>query len=95
MRALERCLVDAVCDVGVDINRAVTHDHLAPMLAFVCGLGLRKADHLRRKINSSIKFVDSRKIILEKKLLSVNTWTNACGFLKVCIDIYYVYIERG
>lgn len=64
LRALESCLVDSVCDVGVDINMAVSHDHLAGPLAFVgvylycklCshsyvgGLGLRKADALRHNI---------------------------------------------
>ena len=35
LRALESCLVDAVCEVGVDLNMAVAHDHLAPPLAFV------------------------------------------------------------
>lgn len=35
LRALESCLVDIVCEVGVDINMAVAHDHLAGPLAFV------------------------------------------------------------
>lgn len=29
--------------VGVDINAVIHHDHFAPMLQFVCGLGPRKA----------------------------------------------------
>lgn len=36
---LERVLCDAVCDAGVDLNLAVAHDHFAPLLAFVGGLG--------------------------------------------------------
>ena len=44
LRALEQCLVDAVCAVGVDLNKAVSHDHLSAPLAFVgkqsgCDLG--------------------------------------------------------
>lgn len=35
IRALENCLVDAVCEAGVDINMAAAHDHLASPLAFV------------------------------------------------------------
>lgn len=42
VRALERKLVDAVCEAGVDVNRAIMHDHLGALLAFVGGLGLRK-----------------------------------------------------
>ena len=37
--ALEHCLVDAVCEVGVDLTLAVQNDHLSSMLAFVGGLG--------------------------------------------------------
>ena len=40
LRALERCLVDAVCDVGVDLNRCISYDHLTGMLPFVGGLGI-------------------------------------------------------
>jgi transcription elongation factor SPT6 len=86
MSTLQRCLVDAVCTVGVDINKAVSHDHYAPMLAFVGGLGLRKADALRREIRRAIKFVDSRDILLSKKVLGANVYTNAAGFLKISAD---------
>lgn len=39
LKELERRLVDAVSDVGVDVNAAVAWDHLSSMLAFVPGLG--------------------------------------------------------
>ena len=86
LKSLEHALVDAVCDSGVDINKAVSNDHLAPMLAFVCGLGLRKADHLRRTITKTVKFIDSRMLLLERKILPITVWNNATGFLKICDD---------
>ena len=39
LTVLEHCLIDAVCEVGVDLSLAVQNDHLATMLAFVGGLG--------------------------------------------------------
>jgi transcription elongation factor SPT6 len=50
LQALERTLVDAVNEVGVDINMAVKYDHMTGMLAFIGGLGLRKADALKNNI---------------------------------------------
>jgi transcription elongation factor SPT6 len=43
LEKLQYCLVDAVCDVGVDINLAVSHDHLASLLIFV-----EVSDYVRR-----------------------------------------------
>lgn len=83
LRALERCLVDAVCDVGVDVNKAVAYDHIAPMLAFVAGMGLRKADALRQSVRRTIKTVDSRETLLLKKILGKTVWVNASGFLRI------------
>lgn len=84
LRALENCLVDAVCDVGVDINMAVSHDHMAGPLAFVAGLGLRKADALRQNIKSLLGFVSSRRELLERKLMGKVVYNNAAGFIRVC-----------
>jgi hypothetical protein len=39
LTVLEHCLIDAVCEVGVDLSLAVQNDHLATMIAFVGGLG--------------------------------------------------------
>eukprot|EP01038_Epipyxis_sp_PR26KG_P004105 gene4105-5855_t len=83
LRALEHKLIDAVCEVGVDINKAVAHDHFSSMLAFVSGLGLRKADALRQNIRRSIGIVEKRKHLLEKKLLGKVVYNNAAGFLRV------------
>lgn len=84
LASLQRVLCDAVCDVGVDVNLAAAHDHWAPLLAFVGGLGLRKADALRqdirRKLGSSVR---SRKELLERKILPRVVYSNCIGFLRV------------
>lgn len=95
LRVLEQCLVDAVCEVGVDINRAVRFDHYAPILAFVGGLGLRKADALRQGIRKTIKTVQSRAVLLSTELLGVNVYTNAAGFLRVTDEFTADLEEEG
>jgi len=70
--------------VGVDINMAVSHDHLAGPLAFVGGLGLRKADALRHNIKTTLGCVSSRKELLERKLMGKVVYNNAASFLRVC-----------
>ncbi len=83
LKVLERTLVDAVCDAGVDINMCLDHAHVAPMLAFVGGLGLRKADMLRQNAARVLQFVPSRQKLLEMKLLGKVTYVNAAGFIRV------------
>lgn len=38
--------VNRVNEVGVDVNRCITHSHTASLIQFVCGLGPRKGYHL-------------------------------------------------
>ena len=83
LRALEQCLVDAVCEAGVDVLAAVNHDHLSPLLIFVAGLGLRKAEALKQAVRKrGARGVVNRNELLEKKLLSKVVWTNAASFLR-------------
>jgi len=69
--------------VGVELNRVVQHDHMSPLLAFVGGLGLRKADAIKAKMQGALKTIASRNELLERKVLGLNVWTNAVGFLRV------------
>ena len=84
LTALESALVDAVCEAGVDLNAAVQHDHLAGSLAFVGGLGLRKAEALRFNIQRELGAVSSRRQLMERKLMGKNVYNNAAGFLRIC-----------
>jgi len=42
--------VNRVNEVGVDVNRCLTHSHTASLIQFVCGLGPRKGYHLLKVI---------------------------------------------
>lgn len=83
LKTLEQVLVDHVCEIGVDLNNSVAHDHLAPMLAFVAGLGLRKADALKQSVRRQLSAVVSRKELIEKKILGKIVYTNCAGFLRI------------
>jgi transcriptional accessory protein Tex/SPT6 len=48
LQTLESELVDAVSNVGVDLQRVLTQPHARPLLSFVAGLGERKAAALIR-----------------------------------------------
>ena len=51
LNRLERALINAVNDVGVDINLAAAHTHRAAMLSFVAGLGPVKAHALQQVVS--------------------------------------------
>jgi transcription elongation factor SPT6 len=57
LSAFERVLVDVTNKVGVDINRAVADSYYQHLLAFVCGLGPRKAQVLVKKISALVSFL--------------------------------------
>jgi transcription elongation factor SPT6 len=84
LTVLEDVLVYAVCEAGVDLNAAVQHDHLAGPLAFVAGLGLRKAEALRFNIQKQYGAISSRRMLLERKLMGKVVYNNSAGFLRIC-----------
>lgn len=60
------------------------------MLAFIPGLGLRKAEKLIRDIvRLPDKFFSRFSLHDEKHFLSNNVWTNACGFIKLSQKLGY------
>ncbi|EWM30006.1 transcription elongation factor spt6 [Nannochloropsis gaditana] len=70
-RRWEEVLVDAVNDVGVDLNKSISSLHLAGLLPFVSGLGFRKANALRAAIrNTHGSLVVSRAQLIEEGLLT-------------------------
>ena len=42
--------INRVCEVGVDINECVIHNHMSNIVQFVAGLGPRKAAALLRTL---------------------------------------------
>lgn len=82
--ALRRSMVRSVCTVGVDLNRLMIHANLRPLLQYVGGLGVRKAEALCQAIAKSDDLVlSSRLDLLGKELLGRNVFFSASGFLKI------------
>ncbi|KAL9179680.1 hypothetical protein ACHAXT_008970 [Thalassiosira profunda] len=84
LREYERVLCGVTADVGVDVNAAIARDHLRGTLAFVPGLGPRKAHHLAQGAERMLGgTVASRKVLLAKRLLGPVVYNNAAAFLRV------------
>ena len=49
--------INRVCEVGVDINQCVAHNHMSNMVQFVAGLGPRKGNYSLNVIPSSSKWI--------------------------------------
>ena len=45
-KALETEFINRTNDIGVDVNRAIDHPHVAVLIQFICGLGPRKGGDL-------------------------------------------------
>lgn len=48
LNALYLEFVNRVNEVGVDVNRAISNNHTAVLVQFICGLGPRKGNALLR-----------------------------------------------
>lgn len=58
IKKYERILIMATAAVGVDMNRAIQHEHMSAMLPFVPGLGVRKAEALLASVRQAIAGLD-------------------------------------
>eukprot|EP00826_Nyctotherus_ovalis_P035984 TRINITY_DN3143_c0_g5_i1.p1 TRINITY_DN3143_c0_g5~~TRINITY_DN3143_c0_g5_i1.p1 ORF type:complete len:1087 (+),score=289.66 TRINITY_DN3143_c0_g5_i1:179-3439(+) len=81
---LEQVAVECVNDVGIDINKIVDHSHLTNKLAFICGLGPRKAQDIVLTLRKKGKLEER----IEMRTLSIQglgdvIYKNCIGFIKV------------
>ena len=80
---LERQIIMAVCQAGVDINSILFTAVEAPMLSFVAGLGHRKAAHLIQQIRKTGEILTQADDLVSRYGMGLNNWMNAIGFLKI------------
>lgn len=84
MRVIDEVLCAAVAQVGVDVNAAVAAPWRAAPLAFVPGLGPRKAAALLRTVARAGGHVESRRQIWKELGVMGNcVFRNAAPFLRV------------
>jgi len=67
---------------GLELNKAVEHEHLKTPLQFICGMGPRKANFLINKI-IILKNVKTRASLLELQILGQKVFNNCAGFIKI------------
>eukprot|EP01122_Echinamoeba_exundans_P013454 TRINITY_DN5882_c0_g1_i2.p1 TRINITY_DN5882_c0_g1~~TRINITY_DN5882_c0_g1_i2.p1 ORF type:complete len:1292 (+),score=233.67 TRINITY_DN5882_c0_g1_i2:811-4686(+) len=82
-RQYERCFLNVVNAVGVDINRIARHKWMHPVLQFVCGLGPRKAEALLTSMRRVGNRIDSRNDLKARRWMGECVFKNAAGFLYV------------
>ncbi len=68
--------------LGVDLNKAVQHEHLKSPLQFISGLGPRKANYLINKIFAE-NYLNSRISLLNLKIFQQKIYWNCSAFLKI------------
>ena len=78
---VQRSLIDSVNQIGVDINRIIDHPFRSVTLNFICGLGPRKAAHLKQRITKASFKLNSRQDLND--YLETKVYKNAAGFLRV------------
>ena len=59
----------------------VAYDHLSAPLAFVAGLGLRKADALRQSLRKHVGFLEQRQDLLSLKIMGTKVYKNCAGYV--------------
>ena len=67
-----------VNEVGVDINKALTHSHTANLLQFVCGLGPRKAQFIIRTLKTN-KRLENRSQLVHICQMGPKVFMNSAG----------------
>ena len=83
LRQYERVLCEVVADVGADLNRCCTFDHLRGQLMFVPGFGPRKAANLKQLVTQIGSTIARRRDLLEKRLIGPIVYNNAVAFLRI------------
>ncbi|XP_039266664.1 transcription elongation factor SPT6-like isoform X1 [Styela clava] len=85
------------CEVGVDVNRAISHPHTANIVQFVCGLGPRKAAHLVKVLKQKNGRLENRSNLVTVCRMGPKIFINCAGFIKIDTsslgDSTDVYIE--
>ncbi|XP_043230112.1 transcription elongation factor SPT6-like isoform X3 [Amphibalanus amphitrite] len=70
-------------EVGVDVNRALASAYAAPLVQFVCGLGVRKATALLKTLKQTSQRLANRTELVTDCHLGPRILTNCAGFIKI------------
>ena len=85
LEGLNTEFINRVCEVGVDINLCVTHNHMSNLVQFVAGLGPRKGTALLKTIRqkkSSQRLENRNQLILDYRV-GPTIYMNCAAFIKI------------
>ncbi len=85
LEAINLEFINRVCEVGVDINECVAHNHMSNLVQFVAGLGPRKAAALLktlRQLKTSQRLENRSQLVIQCHMGS-KVLVNCSGFIKI------------
>ena len=77
--------VNRTCEVGVDINKCVAHNHMSNLVQFVGGLGPRKGAALLKTLRQmqSSQRLENRQQLVTLCHMGPKVLINCAGFIKI------------
>lgn len=75
--------INRVNEVGVDVNRAISHPYTQSLVQFVCGLGPRKGSHLLKILKQNNTRLENRTQLVTMCHMGPKVFINCAGFIKI------------
>lgn len=91
--------VNRVNEVGVDVDRCISHSHTASLIQFVCGFGPRKGFHLLKTLKQTNSQLENRTQLVTHPNIGMGpkVFINCAGFIKIdtsaVVDFTDNYVE--
>ncbi|CAH8510288.1 Transcription elongation factor SPT6, variant 2 [Schistosoma haematobium] len=83
LRALEIEFINRVNEVGVDVNRCLSHPHSAGVIQFISGLGPRKGLHMLKILKHKKTHLTNRMQLVTMIEFGPRVVINCAGFIKI------------
>ncbi|XP_061104360.1 transcription elongation factor SPT6 [Conger conger] len=75
--------INRVNEVGVDVNRAISHPYTQSLVQYVCGLGPRKGSHLLKILKQNNTRLENRTQLVTMCHMGPKVFINCAGFIKI------------
>ncbi|CAH8518604.1 unnamed protein product [Heterobilharzia americana] len=83
LRALEIEFINRVNEVGVDVNRCLSHPHTSGVIQFISGLGPRKGLHMLKILKHKKTHLTNRMQLVTMIEFGPRVVINCAGFIKI------------
>ncbi|KAK0152744.1 Transcription elongation factor SPT6 [Merluccius polli] len=75
--------INRVNEVGVDVNRGISHPYTQSLVQYVCGLGPRKGSHLLKILKQNNTRLENRTQLVTMCHMGPKVFINCAGFIKI------------